>query len=355
MSWTLTPVDDVESANAWFALPGALYRDDPDWRSREAEERAVFDPGRNPCYADGVVYRWLLHGAGGEPAGRVAAFGRNPGPEVVGGIGFFECVDDAAAAATLLDAAEAFLGERGFAGADAPINFGERDRFWGLRVHGQGPALYLEPYAAPHQRAQLEASGYAPRMESHTYRAPLAPVPFAWLESWAQKVEARGIRFELIADDVPRLAATFCALYSSAFPASGRVKTLAQSDVEAMLRAAPDALRPRIWAALDGEAPVGVLVHAPDPLTPSVSVSNVLAVAEGYRRQGLGAGMSHRWLHGAYEAGFEEFALAGIGRHTENMVAFAVAGVGMGPAYVHWTFRRWFDGRPVEPLALGEW
>ncbi|MEZ6189584.1 MAG: hypothetical protein R3F62_31860, partial [Planctomycetota bacterium] len=139
MSWTATLVTDDASARAWLGVPEALFAGQPGWRPRVEATAAVFDPARNPCFEDGVAARWVLRDAGGALAGRVAAFGRGPVPDAVGGIGFFACVDAQEAAAALLSTAEAWLREQGFLGADAPINFGERDRFWGLRVHGSGP------------------------------------------------------------------------------------------------------------------------------------------------------------------------------------------------------------------------
>ena len=60
----------------------------------------------------------------------------------MGGIGFFDCIDDQKAADLLFDTAKEWLSQKGMGAMDGPINFGERDRWWGLIVEGFQPPLY---------------------------------------------------------------------------------------------------------------------------------------------------------------------------------------------------------------------
>ena len=74
-----------------------------------------------------------------ETIGRIAAFysSKNDKEKLrVGGCGFFECIDDEEAAKMLFDTAKNWLEKNGYNSMDGPINFGERDKWWGCLVEG---------------------------------------------------------------------------------------------------------------------------------------------------------------------------------------------------------------------------
>ena len=48
----------------------------------------------------------------------------------------FECVNNQKAANLLFDTAKEWLTEKGYNSMDGPINFGERDKWWGCLVEG---------------------------------------------------------------------------------------------------------------------------------------------------------------------------------------------------------------------------
>ncbi|MFT4022296.1 MAG: hypothetical protein QM664_00770 [Flavihumibacter sp.] len=80
----------------------------------------------------------------------------------VGGIGFFECINNQAAADKLFTQAQAWLTENGMTAMDGPINFGERDKWWGLVVQGFQPPLYCMNYNQPYYRELFENYGFQP-------------------------------------------------------------------------------------------------------------------------------------------------------------------------------------------------
>jgi hypothetical protein len=99
--------------------------------------------------------------------GRIAAFTnkryKNKGDDVpVGGIGFFDCIHDQQAANLLLDTAKNWLAGQGMEAMDGPINFGERDRWWGLLVEGFQSPLYAMNYNPPYYRQLFETYGFQP-------------------------------------------------------------------------------------------------------------------------------------------------------------------------------------------------
>ena len=147
-SFTIHSVQTKADVEDFRQLPYRIYQNDPYWIPYVRQEvEQVFDPDKNPFFSHGEVARWLLRDSKKNVVGRVAAFinQRNAYTfrQPTGGIGFFECIDDESAAFALFDQCKAWLSERGMEAMDGPINFGERDKFWGLIIEN----FKLPPYA----------------------------------------------------------------------------------------------------------------------------------------------------------------------------------------------------------------
>ncbi|HEX6915045.1 MAG TPA: hypothetical protein VF145_07375, partial [Chitinophagaceae bacterium] len=110
-------------------------------RPLDKEIYDVFNPEKNKQFRHGEAKRWIISGDDGKLKGRIAAFVNqkyvNRGTDYpVGGIGFFDCVNDQAVANRLFDTAAEWLKSRGMEAMDGPVNFGDRDKWWGLLVEG---------------------------------------------------------------------------------------------------------------------------------------------------------------------------------------------------------------------------
>ncbi|RYZ44941.1 MAG: hypothetical protein EOP49_26185, partial [Sphingobacteriales bacterium] len=163
MNFSLTEVQDAKQIKQFLELPVRIYKDDPNWiRPLNKDIEDVFDPKKNKFFKQGECKRWLLKDAGGQVIGRIAAFTNKKykQEQPTGGIGFFECIDDQAAANFMLDHCRTWLGERGMEAMDGPINFGERDRWWGLVVEGYFEPLYCMNYNPPYYKTLLENYGF---------------------------------------------------------------------------------------------------------------------------------------------------------------------------------------------------
>ena len=76
-------------------------------------------------------------------------------------MGFFDCVENKEAAFLLLDVCKKWLQEKGMEAMDGPINFGERDRWWGLLIEGYDrEPNYLCNYNFPYYKDFFEAYGF---------------------------------------------------------------------------------------------------------------------------------------------------------------------------------------------------
>jgi hypothetical protein len=164
--FTLIQVKDSQSAKEFLHLPLQIYHGNPNWiRPLDKDILQVFDPKINKAFRHGEAIRWILKDETGKTIGRVAAFVnkryKTKGDEVpVGGMGFFECIHNQQAANQLFDACKQWLTEKGMGAMDGPINFGERDRWWGLLVEGFHQPLYCMNYNPPYYRELFENYGF---------------------------------------------------------------------------------------------------------------------------------------------------------------------------------------------------
>src|SRR5438105_6605686 len=103
MQMTVTAATDKATKKAFLDIARIIYKNDPVWVCPlDNDIEAVFDPAKNNFHQDGKCTRWILTSDEGQLIGRVAAFINNKKAfhyeQPTGGMGFFECVNDEAAA-----------------------------------------------------------------------------------------------------------------------------------------------------------------------------------------------------------------------------------------------------------------
>ena len=162
----LFQVSDSASAKEFLKVPLIIYKGDPHFiQALDKDVNEVFDPKKNKAFRFGECNRWVLKDEDGNLIGRIAAFVykkyKNKGDtQKTGGIGFFESIDSQEAADMLFDVSKHWLLQRNMEAMDGPINFGERDRWWGLVVEGFKPPIYLMNYNLPYYQALFENYGF---------------------------------------------------------------------------------------------------------------------------------------------------------------------------------------------------
>ena len=122
-------VISAQQRKEFISLPKELYKDDKDWVCPlDSSIESVFDPAKNHAFSFGEASRWLLYWDSGQLIGRVAAFidrrRSDANRQPTGGMGYFEVIEDQAAAFTLFDTAKEWLESRGMQAMDGPVNFG---------------------------------------------------------------------------------------------------------------------------------------------------------------------------------------------------------------------------------------
>lgn len=163
----ITEVTTPQHIREFLLLPVRLYRNEPKWiRPLDKDIEIVFDREKNKTFRHGKCIRWILSNDKGETIGRVAAFINDKtvtkgNDQPTGGMGFFECIHDRPAAFMLFDACRNWLQGQGMEAMDGPINFGNRDRWWGLLIEGfEHEPNYQCNYNFPYYRDFFEAYGF---------------------------------------------------------------------------------------------------------------------------------------------------------------------------------------------------
>lgn len=179
---------------------------------------AVFDPSKNKRFAHGSAERWLLFD-NNECVGRIAAFYENKSGKITGAWGFFEVLDSLEYVQTLIKTAEAWLIEQGCNKIQAPVNFGDRDSFWGLFIDGIKNPSYLENYNPSYYQQYIEGQGYEREIEQTTYDITLDEFNYERFGAIAKRAMGNtDYRFEYMDfGKLEKYANDFVAIYNEAW------------------------------------------------------------------------------------------------------------------------------------------
>lgn len=211
-------------AREFLLFPVRLYAADPQYvRPLDRDIAGVFDPQQNKYFRHGTLIRWLLVDEAGRTLGRVAAFVNErtayTEAQPTGGLGFFECIDDQAAANALLDGCRTWLAGQGLEAMDGPINFGDRDQWWGLLLDNFGPPLYAQNYNPPYYRRLFETYGFERYFNQYTYFRKIAgPLSPAYHKRAAALFTSTDYHFEhLRLTNLPKYTEDFRQVYNKAW------------------------------------------------------------------------------------------------------------------------------------------
>ena len=269
----LIEVTQPEQAKEFIRVNVEINRNVPGYiRPIDKEINDVFDKNLNKAFRHGEVTRWLLKGEDGRLIGRIAAFVnkkyKNKGDDVpVGGVGFFDCIDNQEAADMLLDVAKHWLMQRGMEAMDGPINFGERDKWWGLLVEGFRDPLWSMNFNPPYYKELFENYGFRPFFHQLCFGLdPMKPL--------SAKIKQR--HDALAADplynarsiekkNLEKYAADFVEIYNAAYAGHGGLKEMRKDQaVQLFKRMKPLIDEDIALFAYYGERPIAVFLNIPE-------------------------------------------------------------------------------------------
>ena len=171
-------VKDKHTEKEFLQVAVKLYEQEENWiRPLDKDINSVFDPAKNKNFKHGEAIRWVLKDENDKLIGRVAAFINKKTSksydQPTGGMGFFECINDKEAAFMLFNEAKKWLEARGMEAVDGPINFWDRNNWWGLLVDGFYEPNYQMPYNFPYYQDLFEAYGFKEYFKQFTYQRPM--------------------------------------------------------------------------------------------------------------------------------------------------------------------------------------
>lgn len=269
----LIEVTNQSLAKDFIRVNVLINKDNPNYiRPLDKDIDDVFDPKKNKTFRFGKVVRWILRNDKGELIGRIAAFTnkkyKNRGDDVpLGGIGFFDCIKDQALANALFDTAKQWLQQQGIEAMDGPINFGERDRWWGVVVEGFQSPLYCMNYNPPYYKDLFEQYGFEPFF--HQICLGMNPK-----QQMSSKVLERHALFDrdpaycvktIKKNNLEKYAEDFTTVYNAAWAGHGGLKELRKEQVMIMFKKMKPVMDERIiWFAYHNEKPIAIFTNLPD-------------------------------------------------------------------------------------------
>ncbi len=263
-------VDTELLSKAFKEMPLRIYKHDKNYiqpLNKDIDE--VFDQSKNKFFRHGECERWLLQGENEHYIGRLAVFvnKKYPQDQPTGGIGFFECDNNQDAANYLFDRAKEWLQARGMEAIDGPINFGERDRWWGLLVNGFDQPLYCMNYNPPYYQALFEQYGFQPYFHQLCFgmdvTTPLSAKMLKWHDVYANNPDFTVEHIKK--DTIFKYAADFCTIYNKAWAKHGGGKTMELKQAKLLFGKMKPVIDEKItWFVYYKNEPIGMWVNIPD-------------------------------------------------------------------------------------------
>lgn len=264
-------VNSKKDKKDFIQIACSIYKNEKNWiRPLDKDINSVFDPKTNKAFRKGDVKRWILKN-NNETIGRIAAFYSSTNDKEklrVGGCGFFECIDDEEAAKMLFDTAKNWLEKNGYNSMDGPINFGERDKWWGCLVEGFDiDPNYLQNYGKAYYQKLFENYGFQLLFRQLTFlkkvRTPLS-------EKLSLKAE-RALRdpnynFKTLEKrNIQKYIIDFTKIYNDAWSKYPGVSKLELSQAKLLFAQLKPILDEKIlWFAYHNNDPVGFFISIPE-------------------------------------------------------------------------------------------
>lgn len=254
----------------FLEFPLEIYKNDRAYiRPLDKDIEEVFDKEKNKFFRHGECERWLVVNDSNQYVARLAVFVNKKYKEeqATGGIGFFECINDQTVANFLLDEAKKWLQNRGMEAMDGPINFGERDRWWGLLVNGFEEPLYCMNYNPPYYQSLFENYGFQAYFHQLCFGMDVSTPLSDKMHRWHDYYEAHpdfSVR-HIRKNELEKFAQDFSTIYNKAWAKHGGGKTIELKQAKLIFAKMKPVIDEKIaWFVYHKDEPIGMWVNIPD-------------------------------------------------------------------------------------------
>ncbi len=269
----LVEVTDAITAKQFLQVNIEINQGNPNYiRPLDKDINEVFDKKKNKTFRFGDIIRWILKDENDKLIGRIAAFTnkkyKNKGDDVpVGGIGFFECINDQDAADKLFDVSKHWLMQKGIEAMDGPINFGERDRWWGVLAEGFDPPGYCMNYNPSYYKNLFEQYGFKIFYNQVCFaRSVKGVMKDKFYERHAKIAQDPDYRATYIdKKNLKKYAADFTIIYNKAYAGHGGLKEMHIEIVMKLFKKMKPFMDEKIiWFTYYKNDPVAMWVNIPE-------------------------------------------------------------------------------------------
>ncbi len=270
---TISEVKTSNDQKEFIRVATIIYKNESKWiRPLDKDIQSVFNPKKNKSFRKGEVIRWILK-KDNKLIGRIAAFfiksnKLEKNNLKVGGCGFFECIDNQKAANLLFDNAKEWLGKKGYNSMDGPINFGERDKWWGCLIKGfEIEANYLQNYGKKYYKNLFENYGFKILFKQLTFLKKIRTPLSEKLTYKANKaLEDPHYNFRTLEkNNINKYINDFTQIYNDAWSKYPGVSPLKLSQANALFSQLKPILDEKIlWFAYHKDDPVGFFISIPE-------------------------------------------------------------------------------------------
>jgi hypothetical protein len=258
---------------AFIRFPVDLYKSTSWIRPLDKDIEGIFDPKVNKTWRHGEAIRWLLYNDQNQVVGRIAAFTNSKtqdkdNGQPTGGVGFFECIDNQAAANLLFDTSKKWLQSKGMEAMDGPINFGDRNAWWGLLVDG----FELEPnyqcnYNNRYYQSLFENYGFNMYFKQFTFaRNTYDPLDPRLLEKALNIQKNPDYTFGHVKkNEVEKNAESFRKVYNAAWANHSGVPEMSQTQAVNVIRKMVPIMDEKIiWFGYYKGEPIAFYINLPE-------------------------------------------------------------------------------------------
>lgn len=269
----LIEVSSRNTIRAFLDVPKLIYKNDKNWISHlDQDMEGVFDPEKNKLLNNGgQIIRWVLQNDKEKYIGRIAAFIHpkisHTTEYVHGGVGFFECTNDKEAAKMLFDAGKNWLSSKGMEAMDGPVNFGERNQWWGCLVEGFTPPTYQMNYNPPYYRELFESYGFQTYFNQFVFNyAVEKEVPERFKEKANRIAQSSAFHFEHIKrKQLKKYAEDFRIIYNASWAKMEHHKDLTSEQAYSIFRKMKQMMDEKIiWFGYFRDKPIAFFIMLPD-------------------------------------------------------------------------------------------
>lgn len=337
---------DMQMAVAYLEVCFQLYRDDPNWIPPLRERVLAQFSSEFAFYRQrGNVHRHFLATAASKPIGHASAIVnsqlKDHDGDPIGAIGFFECIEDAAIAAELLDHAIEWMRiEHGIRRVWAPMQFDVWHGYRFMTRGFEGPVFFGEPYNKSYYPGFFASHGFTIRKRWYSLevagRGPLQSL-IEPCRNAHERALADGYRFAAIDVRDPATVVSLQSVIEASYRNFLGLSPLPSDQFQEIFADYARALDQRFAiAALDGRGSLcGFAIAYPDygqairamrgrdsvvarlrfylrsrNLNRAVFFMIGITPEQARRRRGLGRALHYRCVSALLEAGFESVVFA---------------------------------------------